>query len=85
MDPIRNLNAAVRFARRSLAPTVERVPGVVLMLYREASGVPAIEVATRLDVTKQRVSTMEREGCTIEQAGAYRAAVDRCAAERRTR
>lgn len=77
----RHLRAALRFAQRRLAPATERVDGMTLALYRVASGVPASEVAQRLDVTKQRISTVEREGCTVDAAGRYRAAVDQAAAE----
>lgn len=80
--PIANLNAALRFARRALPPTHDRVPGTSLLLYREASHVSAAEVATRLDVSKQRISAMEKAGTTIDLAGRYRAAVDQIAAER---
>lgn len=77
----RHLRDALRFAQRRLAPSSERVSGMTLALYRVASGVNAYEVAQRLDVTKQRISTMEREGCAMEAAGRYRAAVDQAAAE----
>ena len=75
------LRGAIRFARRQLRATDEWVPGITLALYRVACRVTAVSVADRLDVNKQRVSAMERDGCSIEAAGRYRAAVDQIAAE----
>jgi len=80
--PTRNLAAALRFAKRNLPPDTSHIDGRMLALYREASGVAAGEVAMRLDVSKQRVSAMEKEGCSPEPAWRYRAAVDQIAAER---
>lgn len=80
-DPARNLRAAIRFAQRRTARRDTHVPGTVLMLYREASGVDAAEVANRLGVTKQRISNIEREGCPRAYAERYRAAVEQVTAE----
>lgn len=80
--PVVALRAALRFAGRTLPPTTTHIPGRTIALYREASGVAAGEVAARLDVSKQRVSAMEQQGCSPEYAFRYRAAVDQIAAER---
>jgi hypothetical protein len=78
--PITALRAAVRFAARDLAPSTERVPGVTLALYRVAAGVPAVRLASHMDVSKQYISKLETEGATISSAGSYRVAVDDVAA-----
>lgn len=70
------LRAALRFAARDLPPFAVRVDGTTLTLYRIAAGVTALDVAAALDVSKQRVSTMEKAGCPVELANRYRAAVD---------
>ena len=80
--PGQNLRSALRLARRELAPSTTFVDGVVLALYRVASGVEAKEVARRLDVSKQRVSQMEDEGCSLAAAARYRAACDQVRLER---
>ena len=72
----KNLRAAERFATRNLPSDAARVEGIVLALYRVASGVRAVDVAGVMDVTKQRLATLEREGAIIDTAGRYRAAVD---------
>lgn len=62
--PAHHLSAALRFAKRTLPPNTSHIPGRTLTLYREAAAVPAGEVAARLDVSKQRVSAIEKEGCS---------------------
>lgn len=79
---VTNLRAALRFAQRDLSPSAEKVAGVTLTLYREAAGVSAVDVAQALDVSKQRVSTIEKNGTTVDIAGRYRAAVDMLAGSR---
>jgi hypothetical protein len=80
--PVRNLTAALKFARRDLPPGTTMVPGRTLALYREANDVAAGEVAQRLDVSKQRISAMEKDGCSPKAAFQYRGAIDQIAAER---
>lgn len=82
MEAISNLRAAARFAHRRYAASATTIPGLVLALYRVASGVSATEVANRLGVTKQRIANIERDGCPRDYAERVRAAVEQIAAER---
>ena len=82
-NPAAALRRAIRFARRDLPPATAYIDGPTLLLYRDASGVKAGEVAERLDISKQRVSAMETAGCSPEHAFRFRAAVDQLAAERK--
>lgn len=84
MDPQSSLREALRFARRDLRPDAERVPGVVLALYRVAADIRPYEVAGVLNVSRQYVGALEVKGATIEVAGRFRAAVDTVAAERQS-
>jgi len=81
-DPAAALRAALRFANRDLAPSVERVDGRTLALYRVAAGVRPFEVARALDSNRQYVFSLETDGAIVSTAGRYRAAVDLVAAER---
>lgn len=73
------LREAASFAENPNRPDVS-TPGIVIALYRIASGVSAADVARRIGVSRQRVSGIEAGKATPDTAARLRKAIDELAA-----
>lgn len=73
------LREAATFAENHDRPEAS-TPGIVIALYRIASGVSAADVARHIGVSRQRVSGIEAGRATPETAARLRKAIDELAA-----